>query len=181
MVFSIRLNAAVDEYSISGTVLDAVTGEPLQGAALQIGANWSISDENGAYCIRRMPAGSYVLKVELLGYSTLEIPIEVKGKDITALVIKIQESSLALEGVTVTAQKPKDGIGTSHNIGRDAMNHLQVSNMADMTSLLPGGKTVNPDLTAEQKISIRGGGTDAGNASFSTAVEVDGVLSLIHI
>lgn len=175
MVFSIRLNAAVDEYSISGTVLDAVTGEPLQGAALQIGANWSISDENGAYCIRKMSAGSYVLKVELLGYSTLELPIEVKDKDITALVIKIQESSLALEGVTVTAQKPKDGIGTSHNIGRDAMNHLQVSNMADMTSLLPGGKTVNPDLTAEQKITIRGGGTDAGNASFSTAIEVDGV------
>jgi len=175
LLFTIKLLSAPVDFSIKGRVVDAATGEPLQGVALQIGANWSISDENGAFSINRVTNGTYTIKVELLGYAPLEVPVTVSGKDIAFVEIKLQENTLALEGVTVTAQKPKDGIGTSHNIGRDAINHLQVSNMADMTALLPGGKTVNPDLTTSQTISIRSGGTEAGNASFSTAVEVDGV------
>jgi len=75
----------------------------------------------------------------------------------------------------VTAQKAKDGLGTSHNLGRDALNHLQLSNTTDIAALLPGGKTVNPDLTAENAFSLREGGSTTGNAAFGTAVEVDGV------
>ena len=75
----------------------------------------------------------------------------------------------------MTAQKAKDGLGTTHSLGRDALNHLQMSNMTDVAALLPGGKTVNPDLTTENSFSIREGGTGNGNAAFGTAVEVDGV------
>ena len=38
-----------------------------------------------------------------------------------------------------------------------------------------GGKTVNPDLTASSELTVRGGGSGAGNAAFGTAVEVNGV------
>jgi outer membrane receptor protein involved in Fe transport len=47
--------------------------------------------------------------------------------------------------------------------------------MTDVAALLPGGKTVNPDLTSQNSFSIREGGTGNGNAAFGTAVEVDGV------
>jgi len=75
----------------------------------------------------------------------------------------------------VTAQRAKDGLGTSHTLGRDALNHLQLSNMTDVAALLPGGKTVNPDLTTENTFSLREGGSTIGNSAFGTAVEVDGV------
>ena len=45
----------------------------------------------------------------------------------------------------------------------------------DISALLPGGKTVNPDLTSENAFSLRDGGAANGNAAFGTAVEVDGV------
>ena len=55
------------------------------------------------------------------------------------------------------------------------MEHLQVSNVSDISALLPGGKTKVPDLTANNIFSLRDGGSTAGNAAFGTAVEVDGV------
>ncbi len=47
--------------------------------------------------------------------------------------------------------------------------------MSDIGALLPGGKTINPDLTSEKTLSLRAGGSTAGNAAFGTAVEIDGV------
>jgi len=47
--------------------------------------------------------------------------------------------------------------------------------MSNISSLLPGGKTINPDLTTENALSLRSGGLSVGNAAFGTAVEVDGV------
>ena len=96
-------------------------------------------------------------------------------KDIEGLTFTLHENSLALDEVVVTAQKAKEGLGTTQNIGRDALNHLQLSNTTDIAALLPGGKTVNPDLTAENAFSLREGGATNGNAAFGTAVEVDGV------
>ena len=77
--------------------------------------------------------------------------------------------------MVVTAEKSKDNINTTQKIGRGALDHLQMSNMADISALLPGGKTINPDLTTNNVLSLRSGGSTAGNAAFGTAIEVDGV------
>lgn len=52
---------------------------------------------------------------------------------------------------------------------------MQVSNVSDISALLPGGKTKVPDLTTNNIFSLRDGGSTVGNAAFGTAVEVDGV------
>ncbi len=162
------------QFSVSGRIVDEADGGPLAGAVVNIDELWAISDENGVFSITRVPLGKYELKASLLGYVDVAVPLEVRG-DVSALSVKMQLSTLALKEVVVTAQRPKEGTGTSHNIGRDALNHLQLSSMTDMTALLPGGKTSNPDLTASNSFSIRSGGVSDGNAAFSTAVEVDGV------
>ncbi|MDR9830557.1 TonB-dependent receptor plug domain-containing protein, partial [Vibrio sp. FNV 38] len=132
------------------------------------------SGEDGTFSVTKVQPGTYVLKASLLGYVDLEQSLKV-DRDISGLTLALTYNTLALEGVTVTASYPKDGTGTTHNIGRDALNHLQLSNMSDMLALLPGGKTVNPDLTAATELTVRGGGSGAGNAAFGTAVEVNGV------
>ena len=82
---------------------------------------------------------------------------------------------MALNSVVVTAERDKEGMNTSLKFGANALNHLQMSNVTDISSLLPGGKTVNPDLTTDNAVSLRSGGLAAGNAAFGTALEVDGV------
>lgn len=161
---------------VSGTVVEAGSGLPVIGAVLRLGEDylWTTSDTDGRFIFENVQKGDHILEVSCLGYMTVLMETDVT-KDVEGLVIRMHENSLALDEVVVTAQKAKDGLGTSHSLGRDALNHLQLSNMTDIAALLPGGKTVNPDLTKENAFSLREGGSSAGNAAFGTAVEVDGV------
>lgn len=161
---------------LSGLVKDAASGDVLAGVALSLGEDylWAVTDADGRFVIENVQKGRYNLKAEFLGYVDVTAPVDVRA-DIDTLEILMSVSSLALEEVVVTAQRPKDGLNTSHTLGREAMDHLQMSNMSDMAALLPGGKTVNPDLTTSKELSLRSGGSAEGNAAFGTALEVDGV------
>ena len=162
--------------SVSGRITEAGSGDPVIGAVVRIGTDylWASTDIEGKFTFDNVESGKHELEASCLGYVSVLMEIDV-NKDIEDLEIKLHESSLALDEVVVTAQKAKDGLGTTHSLGRDALNHLQMSNMTDVAALLPGGKTVNPDLTSENSFSIRSGGSSSGNAAFGTAVEVDGV------
>ena len=161
---------------VEGCVLEAGTQVPVIGAAVKLGDDylWAITDAEGSFVFENVQKGEYVLEVSCLGYVTVSAVIDVQ-KDVEGLTFTLHENSLALDEVVVTAQKAKDGLGTTQNIGRDALNHLQLSNTTDIAALLPGGKTVNPDLTSENAFSLREGGAKGGNSAFGTAVEVDGV------
>ena len=163
-------------YSVEGVVLEAETQAPVIGAVVRIGSDylWTTTDIDGAFSFVNVEKGGWTVEVSCLGYVSLTAELKVTG-DVEGLKYLLYENSLALDEVVVTAQKAKDGLGTSHNLGRDALNHLQLSNTTDIAALLPGGKTVNPDLTAENAFSLREGGSKTGNAAFGTAVEVDGV------
>ena len=163
-------------YSVEGVVLEAETQAPVIGAVVRIGSDylWTTTDIDGAFSFVNVEKGGWIVEVSCLGYVSLTAELKVTG-DVEGLKYLLYENSLALDEVVVTAQKAKDGLGTSHNLGRDALNHLQLSNTTDIAALLPGGKTVNPDLTAENAFSLREGGSKTGNAAFGTAVEVDGV------
>ena len=167
-------SAAESRFPVGGRLLDAATGEPLAGGVVSLDALWAVTGESGAFEITGVQPGRYVLKTSLLGYKDEAVEVVV-GDGMKPLEVRLKPSSLALDGVTVTASRDAEAMSTSHSISRDALNHLQLSNMTDMAALLPGGKTVNPDLTTSNSFSIREGGSTAGNASFSTAVEVDGV------
>jgi outer membrane receptor protein involved in Fe transport len=170
------LGAAPTGYTLEGVVLDADGNAPLAGVVVTLdgGTLWAVTDEKGQFRLTNVQNGTYTLAASCLGYVDESQSISVKG-DMLELKFVMHESSLALKEVVVTAQKGSDAVGTSHTLGRDALNHLQMSSMSDMASLLPGGKTVNPDLTSSSSFSLRSGGSSAANAAFSTAVEVDGV------
>ena len=163
-------------FSISGKVVDAKTGEPVIGAAVNVEDTgiWAISDENGTFFLPDIRPGDYAVQFSCLGFVDKRLSFVVK-KDIPNLTIKLDQNTLALNSVVVTAERDKEGMNTSLKFGANALNHLQMSNVTDISALLPGGKTVNPDLTTDNAVSLRSGCLAAGNAAFGTALEVDGV------
>ena len=163
-------------FSISGNVVDAKTGEPVIGAAVNVEDTgiWAISDENGTFFLPDIRPGDYAVQFSCLGFVDKRLSFVVR-KDIPNLTIKLDQNTLALNSVVVTAERDKEGMNTSLKFGANALNHLQMSNVTDISALLPGGKTVNPDLTKDNAVSLRSGGLAAGNAAFGTALEVDGV------
>jgi len=171
-----RIEANTNNYSISGRISDERTGSPLPGASILIKGTylWAVSDQKGEFTIQGVQEGKYQLEVSFLGYVPATVPVNVNNS-IKGLKIQLKENTLALNDVIVTAQAPKTELNTTLNIGSNALEHLQISNVSDISALLPGGKTKVPDLTSNNIFSLRDGGSSAGNAAFGTAIEVDGV------
>ena len=160
---------------VRGKVED-VKGEPVPGAVIRLDENylWAVTDAKGVFVLESVEPGSYQLETECLGYAADLRRLRVTGA-IDNLIIVLQEQTLALNEVVVTAEQSKENLNTTRKIERTALEHLQVSGLSNIAALMPGGKTANPDLTAASELTVRGGGSTAGNAAFGTAVEVNGV------
>ena len=162
-------------YELHGVVMEAKTQMPIAGAVVKVGEDylWTTTDIDGSFTFDNVQQGEWTVSASCLGYVNAAVSVKVVA-DKDDIQILMYENSLALDEVVVTAQRTDD-LSTSHSLGRDALNHLQMTNTSDIAALLPGGKTVNPDLTSENTFSLREGGATTGNAAFGTAVEVDGV------
>ncbi len=164
-------------HHLSGTVINKSTDEPVEFATivLENTSQWAVADENGKFTINNIQAGKNKISISCLGFvtDTREVTI---SRDIDNYKVHLMEDNLTLESVVVSAKENKNSATTSRTIDRTALDHIQMVNVYDVSGLLPGGTTQNPDLLKSQTFDIRGGGvSELGNSSFGTAVEVDGV------
>lgn len=171
-----KVDAATYKHTISGRISDAKNDSPLPGASILIKGTylWAVSDTKGEFTIEGLQDGNYLLEVSFLGYVQETIEINV-NQSLKGLSIKLKENTLALDDVVVTAQAPKNELNSTFVINSNALEHLQLSNVSEISALLPGGKTKVPDLTSNNVFSLRDGGSPIGNAAFGSAIEVNGV------
>ena len=178
ILFLISVCAFAQTWTISGVVLNKRTGKPVEYATvvLESTSQWAVADAEGRFTISKVQQGTNIISVSCLGFvtDTKEITI---SRNIENFRVTLAEDNLSLDGATVTAKEKDNSATTSRMIDKTALDHVQMMNVADVSGLLPGGATVNPDLTAQQQFNIRAGisGSEAGSSSFGTAVEVDGV------
>jgi len=91
---------------IVGRVTDAMTKEPMIGAnVIVVGTKLGAStDLDGRFDIRRVPLGTYAIRVSAVGYlATIITDIVVSAAKPAELTIGITENEIQLEGVEVTA------------------------------------------------------------------------------
>ena len=172
----IPLSLCAQRASLSGTVTDRNTGEPVGFATVVVEASeqWAVADAKGNFILRNISVAESVVKVECLGYVTWTREMKL-GKSLSGLRVQLVPDNLSLESAVVTAQENTNASTTTRTIDRTALDHVQLMNVSDIASLLPGGATAEPSLTGERQLSIRAAANESGNASFGTAVEVDGV------
>lgn len=168
--------AAMRSFGVGGRVVSADDRKPLPAVVVMIDGtdNWAVSDGDGEFRLNNVQAGHHVIVMQLLGFVDYKMEIDVAG-DVDNIMAMMRPDNLKIDEVVVTAQNKSDGMSTDRIIGKKALEHLQMNSVSDVASLLPGASTANPDLTTNNIISIRDGGVTAGNASFGTAIEVDGV------
>ena len=135
--------------TISGRVRDAVSGEPLFSAAVQLeGTSFGMAtDEEGKYAIRDVPPGSYTIRFAYVGYKTLELPTEVKaGADVT-LDVKLDPVAIEGQEVIVTAQAKGQKEAINEQLASDRIvnvvsaariQELPDANAAEAVGRLPG-------------------------------------------
>ena len=162
---------------VTGTVTDNDTGQPVEFASVLLTESglWAVTGERGTFVIKGVPAGRHTLTVQCLGYEKTTKTITATKTGTVAVQIQLRASNLKLDEVTVVAKRKQDEATTSYTIDRQTLDQQQMINIGDVGTLLPGGKTVNPSLMNDSRLALRSAAQEKGNASFGTAVEVDGV------
>ena len=139
-----------------GSVIDRQTGEPLQGATVEIDIKGSgggrghvrlLSGLDGTFVIRGLQAGEYRIKVNSVGYGKYEMDITV-GEGNSALRIDMEKRQTELEWVQVSGR---------HDRGSEKAS-IQADRRADIVqnSLSARAIEVSPDLSvanSAQRIS----------------------------
>jgi|GEM_PF-718346 len=62
------LGGGSNVYSVTGTVIEVDTGNPLWGASVAVGSRQTATNARGEFELKRVPAGSHTLSVTLDGY-----------------------------------------------------------------------------------------------------------------
>lgn len=162
-------------YTIKLTLSDSTSREKIIGAVCQFKnlGIFAVTDVNGVATLKSVPAGETQLEINYLGYENYTRTLRIKAD--MSLNIRLTETSLQLNEVHVVAKSSAAGSSTASKIGRQAIDHLQATNLGDLMQLLPGQVIQNKDLTSTSQLQIRTLTTGDNNNSFGASVMVDGI------
>lgn len=128
---------------ISGRVLDPKK-QPLMGVnVMVIGAPLgALTDDAGRYSILNVPAGTYTVKVSLLGYRAVTTTnVSVSADNTTRLDLELAEAPVAMQEVVVSARRPVVEVNrtsTLATVSRDEIKKLPVQELQDVVNLQAG-------------------------------------------
>ncbi|MBQ8158273.1 MAG: TonB-dependent receptor [Prevotella sp.] len=176
LLLSATLTIQAQTLRLSGRVYDADTDEPIEFASILLSESglWAVTDSKGEFTIKNVPEGKSTLTVQCLGYQKRTMPM-ILNASVPKLSLRLKPENLKLREVTVIAKRKTDEATTSYTIDRQTLDNQQILNISDIQTLLPGGKTINPSLMNDNRMSLRSGSQEKGNASFGTAIEIDGL------
>ncbi|MBO7139572.1 MAG: TonB-dependent receptor [Prevotella sp.] len=171
---AVGVSAQKSGHTLRLSVTDGSTGEAVVMGTVELlpsGAA-TTTDLKGEAVLTNVPSGRYTLRLRYVGMETIETAVSVE-RDMT-MTYRMTPTSLALKEVTVTAQQKESGASTASVVGRQAIDHLQATSLADVMQLIPGQLMGNHDLTQQANLQLR---TLVNNntAAFGSSVVVDGM------
>ncbi|HET9325634.1 MAG TPA: TonB-dependent receptor [Candidatus Eisenbacteria bacterium] len=128
---------------ISGRVIDPAK-QPLGGANVAIPAarTGAVTDAEGRYSIINVPAGTYDVRVSLIGYQTvLTQEVVVSADNTTVLDLTLKPTPVQLQEVVVSAERPVVDVNQTSQIAtvsRKEINQLPVQELQDVVNLQAG-------------------------------------------
>ena len=90
--------------TVTGTITDASNGAGVQSVQVYLvdSALGTLSNANGRFLILNVPAGSYTLRAERLGYATQDIQVNVSAGGTVAQNFQLESEALGLDEIVVT-------------------------------------------------------------------------------
>jgi thermitase len=205
-VADFSLNEVIIPGSITGSVIDAEDGLPMEGAAVTDGTRMATTDASGEYTIADVPLGSYEVTASKEGYESLSLTVDVTSGTMAVADFSLNEvivpgsiigsvidaeDGLPIAGVAVTdgtRTATTDATGEytiadvppgSYEVTASKEGYESLSLTVDVTS----GTTAIADFSLSQLIvpgSITGSVTDAEDgSSIAGATVSDGTRTAI--
>ena len=145
-------------FKVVGSLIDSTKNEPLMYCNVTLlekedssFVKGAVTDINGYFEVKEVPAGEYLLRVSYIGYATRYIPVTVTNN--TAIgVINMKAGAAQLKAVKITAARPlyaMDGEKTVYNVADDPS--IQTGTTEDALQNAPG-----VEVDVEGNITLRG-------------------------
>ncbi|MDE2995820.1 MAG: TonB-dependent receptor [Bacteroidota bacterium] len=129
---------------IAGTVIDALTGDPLPGVNVFIEGTTqgTATDLNGEYIILRVRPGSYDVRASFIGFASQVVQgVKVEVDQTTRVNFRLSEEVLEGEEIVVTAERgivQMDRTTTTAVVDSEQLQALPVTNIGDAINLQAG-------------------------------------------
>lgn len=96
---------------LTGTVVSALTGGPLEGAAVSVkGApRAAYTDDRGRFSLMGLPPGRNTVDVAMIGFSKQQLPIELAPDGVTRVTLLLSRTVLEMEEISVTVRRDRVG------------------------------------------------------------------------
>jgi outer membrane receptor for ferrienterochelin and colicins len=162
--------------SIEGSIVDGANGEPLPGVNILLTGTvlGTTTDLDGHYAIKRIPPGSYKLRITMMGYRRIESgEIIVRASQATLANFDMQETAIETPELVVTANKRRQRIQDSPNsVGVITAKDFRQKNEVYLDKLLEYASGVN---FVGSQINIRGSSGYNYGAGSRVLLLIDGV------
>lgn len=91
--------------TVTGTVTDAMNMQPVSGAQISIDGTTrgALSNADGRFVVLNVPAGTYTVRVQVLGYAAAEQSVTVAAGGSALVNFGLTQQAIEVEGVVVTA------------------------------------------------------------------------------
>ena len=169
--------------TVSGTVTDQQTGQPLPGARLQVGTTnlVALTNSEGRYALRAVPAGRQDVRVSLIGYAGGLQSVAVEAGASVSADFQLRAAVVSLDAVTVTASGAEQRSREMGNAASvlSASKILENAPVADFADLLSGRganvQILNSAGTTGAGAKLRVRGLSSFSLSNEPVYYIDGV------
>ena len=156
--------AAQSTGAIGGRVTDATTGLSLSGAIVTVGdgRRGNVTDSSGAYRVREIRSGTYIVQVRAIGYTPVRREgVIVQGGSTTIADFRLQPSAVELPAIVVeTADRVLDPLRTATEqvVTAEDLRTLPVSSLEEAIALSAGavGESYRGGRLGQQSFVIDG-------------------------
>ncbi len=162
LLLLVYLLSVTQLYAQNGAVISGCVsgerGEEISFGYVQLANTLTHNNYGGSvtpkstYTIESVPHGEYLLYVFSSGYSILQDTITINADIKRDIILKSFEATI--DDVVVTANESR-GVTSSSLINKQAISHLQPTSLTDLIELLPGGKSVDPNMGEPNLVSLR--------------------------
>ncbi|UCC25336.1 MAG: carboxypeptidase-like regulatory domain-containing protein, partial [Gemmatimonadales bacterium] len=169
--------------NVTGRVVDATTGQPVNGAQVSIvgTSQGSLSNANGRYVITRVPTGTVTVQVVSVGYATETMDVTVASGQTAVADFELNVSAVALDEIVVTGTA---GAVERRKIGV-SLASVDVSDITEAQPITGFGQVLEGRVPGLRSIGTVGGvgttrelrirGTDSFSLNQRPIIYIDGV------
>ena len=144
LVFFLAFGMSQTTGKVSGIIVEKESKDPLPGANIYLvnTAYGTASDASGRFTIINIPPGKYAMKVDMIGYKSVQMDeLVVSVNRTTSLDIEMEQTVIEGEVVTVEVSRltqKKDQTGTIKNISSEEIDALPVENIGNVINMQAG-------------------------------------------